>query len=108
MALATLLLLLLPGDDGYQPAGRRDPFVRLDAAPLVTQRRCGVGLAGVRDAWRALLADSHGRSFVAAAGDRLCDGRVASVGAGVVQLDEDVSDPLATERTRTRRLLLHP
>lgn len=99
---------------GYDPGGRRDPFVSLlrtgqDAARGAGPRPAGVAgllvsevaLRGVLQSPRgfsALLQGADTRTYVVHVGDRLFDGQVRLIGPDGVVLLQRVSDPLAASK----------
>lgn len=115
-----------PPDYRYAPEGRRDPFVSLvnrgtDASgsrPLGTRPE---GLEGVlveeaavrgilesRGGYFAILAAPNGRTYTARPGDRLLDGSISRIDAGVVVFLQEVNDPLSLDKQREVRKPLRP
>lgn len=96
----------------YDARGRRDPFVRPGSGEgrrtcpgeglrsLRVEEAAVRGIARTRGGRFVLLADGAARSFIARAGDRLCDGVVEAVEAGAVTLVLEVDDPLLPARER--------
>ena len=106
---------------GYERGGRRDPFVAtgsLDASKracpthgLEAARAREVALRGIvrtPGAAVALLSTAGGTGLFAREGDRLCDGRVVSVGPAGVTLRLDADPAAAAGARQDLRLDLYP
>ena len=98
----------------YVAAGRRDPFLR-----TLTQRPgglegCGTeeitlrGIVRTRSEAVALVSDPAGRSHFVRTGQRLYDGAVVAIEPEALRVRQQEQGPLAGERYRTTRVLLHP
>ena len=110
-----------PPDYGYEPDGRRDPFLSLVHAGAETRKSSTPttrpdGLGGVlveevavrgivqsRGAWVAMVAAPSGRSYTVHPGDHLMDGSVRAITADAVVFVHDVRDPLSVEKQREVR-----
>jgi Tfp pilus assembly protein PilP len=103
----------------YSGDGRRDPFLSLIGTggdSKIPAKRTGEGLAAMRveevavrgivqsrERLVAMVQGPDNKSYVVHAGDKLADGVVKSVAADGVVLVQQVSDPLAKEKTREVR-----
>jgi Tfp pilus assembly protein PilP len=110
----------IPAPGGYDPAGRRDPFVSLVApkrgVPTPTVSRPKAGLSGVvladvavkgvvqngRTVF-AVLEGPGGRSFVARSRDRLQDATVKTIDADGVTFVQQVVDVMGAPHARDVR-----
>jgi hypothetical protein len=122
MTAETLLLVVLLQVAGYDPAGRRDPFVSYVALEAAQRGSCpATGLAArllqevtltgiVRTVSgpKALLAGANRETHFAGEGALLCDGRVLRIEKDAVVFVQQLADPLAPGRTVEVRRSLHP
>ena len=125
--LAFLLLLsdpLAPSEEpAYDPAGRRDPFVRIgETFGRLGHPACsGAGVQGLliqelalrgivlsRASPVAMLAGPDGRSYFVREGDRLCDGTVTHIHRSHLLFLQEANDPLTPTRAREVRRELLP
>jgi Tfp pilus assembly protein PilP len=120
--LLLLTVLLAPASDpySYEPAGRRDPFLRPAAGGkqvhcegrglqgLTVERATLVGLLRTPQGRWALLASPEGESFLARAGQRLCDGSVLEVSTHHVQLVQETVDAAGARGEREVSKELRP
>lgn len=114
-----------PGGYTYNPQGRRDPFMNLvkpvpgGGAEADRKRRPGmegfliqeVALKGVvrdRSGFIAILLGTDGKSYFVRNGQRLYDGVVTAIDAASVTFRQEVTDPLATVKSRDVRKTLYP
>jgi len=105
----------------YQGFGRRDPFVRPGSAPSGDAPSCAArglqrlrardlalrGIVKTSEGFLTLLNGPGGESYVARAGDRLCDARVVSIDPDGLVLEEDATPGDAGSRRATARVWLH-
>ena len=122
MTAGTLLLGVLLQVAGYDPAGRRDPFVSYATLEAGQKGRCpATGLAArlvqevsltgiVRDGSgrTALLATPDRQTLFATEGARLCDGRVLRIEADAVVFVQRLGSPLVPARDVEIRRGLYP
>jgi type IV pilus assembly protein PilP len=107
----------------YNPQGRRDPFVSLlkpvSADQSQRQRERGmrgfliqeVALKGIvkdRGGYIAILLGTDGKSYFVRVGERLYDGQITNIDAATVTFRQEVTDPLATVRSREVKKSLYP
>jgi type IV pilus assembly protein PilP len=103
-----------PGAYTYNPQGRRDPFVSLlkpvgPAGP--TERPHGMegfliqevalkGIVKTEGSFIAMLQGTDGKSYFCKVGQRLFDGQIVAMDKETVTFRQDVTDPLASVKTR--------
>jgi len=114
-----------PGGYTYNPQGRRDPFMNLvkpvpgGGAESDRKRRPGmegfliqeVALKGIvrdRSGFIAILLGTDGKSYFVRNGQRLYDGVITAIDAASVTFRQEVTDPLATVKSRDVRKTLYP
>jgi Tfp pilus assembly protein PilP len=109
-SLALLVALVAQEPPGYDPGGRRDPFVSLlvrGAEPASAARRAH-GVAGAlitevvlkgivtnRGRFMAMLQAPDGRTYLVRPGDHLRDGTVKTISIDTVVFVQQVRDPLS-------------
>ena len=108
----------------YDPAGRRDPFVSLNARgaelPVTGQRPAGVaglliGEVTVKGIFKspkggfiALLQAPDGRTYTVKQTDKVFDGSVKAITPDAVVFSQDVNDPLSLVKQREVRKSIRP
>lgn len=108
----------------YDPAGRRDPFVSLNARgtelPMAGVRPGGVpglliGEVTVKGTFKspkggflALLQAPDGRTYTVRQGDKVFDGSVKAITQDAVVFSQDVNDPLSLVKQREVRKSIRP
>jgi len=109
----------------YDPAGRRDPFVSLNARGGAVQLAAGsrpAGLPGLlvgevtvkgifkspKGGFLALLQAPDGRTFSVKQGDKVFDGSVKAITQDAVVFSQDVNDPLSLVKQREVRKSIRP
>lgn len=108
----------------YDPAGRRDPFVSLNARgaelPMAGVRPGGVpglliGEVTVKGIFKspkggflALLQAPDGRTYSVKQGDKVFDGSVKAITQDAVVFSQDVNDPLSLVKQREVRKSIRP
>lgn len=108
----------------YDPAGRRDPFVSLNArgaeVPMAGVRPGGVpgllvGEVTVKGIFKspkggflALLQAPDGRTYSVKQGDKVFDGSVKAITQDAVVFSQDVNDPLSLVKQREVRKSIRP
>ena len=108
-------------ETGYERGGRRDPFLApgsleslkraCPAHGLESARARDVALRGIVQTAAsavALFSTAEGTGLFAREGDRLCDGRVVSVGPASVTLRMDPEPTPIAGSSRDVRFVLHP
>lgn len=110
------------GPDQYNPQGRRDPFISLQkpvTAAGPQQRPKGVegfliqemalkGIVKTQDGFVAMLLGPDNKSYFLRVGQRLYDGAITNMDMTSVTFRQDVTDPLATVKTREVKKSLYP
>ena len=111
-----------PSPYEYSTGGRRDPFANPQAVVDDGARarcRCGGpggfltqeialrGLIRTRGGQVAMVEGPDRKSYQVKVGERLFDGRVTGVDALGLTVRQELTDPLAREKTRDVRILLH-
>jgi Tfp pilus assembly protein PilP len=110
------------GPDQYDSGGRRDPFISLQKPVTSTgpqQRPRGVegfliqelalkGIVRTQDGFVAMLLGPDNKSYFLRVGQRLYDGAITNIDMTSVTFHQDVTDPLATVRTREVKKSLYP
>jgi len=109
----------------YDPAGRRDPFVSLNARgaelPLAAGQR-PAGVAGLligevtvkgifkspKGGFLALLQAPDGRTYTVKQTDKVFDGSVKAITPDAVVFSQDVNDPLSLVKQREVRKSIRP
>ena len=111
-----------PGSYTYNPQGRRDPFVSLlrpvsetglrtrpqGIEGMLIQELALRGIVRDRSGFVAMLADPQGKSYFVRVGQRVFDGVITAIDASTVLFRQEVTDPLATVKTRDVRKTLYP
>lgn len=112
-----------PGGYSYNPQGRRDPFVSLlkpvsetglgrtrpqGIEGLLIQELALRGIVRDRVGFVAMLAGTDGKSYFVKVGQRVFDGVITAVDAATVTFRQEVTDPLATVKTRDVKKTLYP
>ena len=112
-----------PGAYSYNPQGRRDPFVSLDKPVsetglgrtrpqgiegLLIQELALRGIVRDKTGFVAMLAGTDGKSYFVKVGQRVFDGVITAVDAATVTFRQEVTDPLATVKTRDVKKTLYP
>jgi len=119
-----------PDDDlapaGYDPQGRRDPFVSLLQRGGSIGQRAGLGaraagLAGLetsevtlrgtllsQGAYVGIVQGSDNKTYIVKSGDKLSDGEIRSITPDTMVIMQQVTDPLSLEKQREVRKLLRP
>jgi len=109
----------------YDPAGRRDPFVSLNARGGAVQLAAGsrpAGLPGLlvgevtvkgifkspKGGFLALLQAPDGRTFSVKQGDKVFDGSVKAITQDAVVFSQEVNDPLSLVKQREVRKSIRP
>jgi Tfp pilus assembly protein PilP len=109
----------------YDPAGRRDPFVSLnargsDVPPVAGQRPAGiagllvneVNVKGVlksgKGSFIALVQAPDNRTYIVKAGDKVFDGTIKAILQDAVVFSQDVNDPLSLVKQREVRKAIRP
>jgi hypothetical protein len=112
-----------PRGFSYNPEGRRDPFVSLQARGADPARGAGgaraPGLAGLAvgevtlrgtmrgpDGLFAMLQGADGKTYLVRPGAKLLDGAVRAIAPDAVVFLQEVSDPLTREKHREIRKAL--
>jgi Tfp pilus assembly protein PilP len=105
----------------YQPAGRRDPFLSLlgtGTESRVTSKSgegpggmsvADISVKGVMQSQGAMVAMIQGpdkKTYVVHKGDKLLDGRIKSISAQGLVVDQEVTDPLSLVKHREVTKLL--
>ncbi len=100
---------------GYDPAGRRDPFVSLLGRGEDTQTQAArpSGVSGLligevtvkgvlrdKGGYLAMLRAPDNKTYTVRVGDRLLDGSVKSINQDKVIFSQDVNDPLSLVKQR--------
>lgn len=109
---------------GYDPAGRRDPFVSLlthgaEGTPAGATRSAGLpgalvgelsvkGILKTGSTYTALLQGPDRKTYVAHAGDRVMDGTIKSITQDAVVFSQEVTDPLSLVKQREVRKTIRP
>jgi len=112
-----------PSGYSYSPQGRRDPFVSLlkpvSADQGARTRRPGMegfliqevalkGIVRTPKGFTAMLLGTDGKSYFVRNGQRLYDGVITAIDAASVTFRQEVTDPLATVKSRDVRKTLYP
>lgn len=112
-----------PGGYSYNPQGRRDPFVSLlrpvsetglgrtrpqGIEGLLIQELALRGIVRDKTGFVAMLAGTDGKSYFVKVGQRVFDGVITAVDAATVTFRQEVTDPLATVKTRDVKKTLYP
>jgi Tfp pilus assembly protein PilP len=107
----------------YNPEGRRDPFVSLNArgtdqasarsnselegAGALTVEEISVrGIVATESGYVGMVRGANGKTFVVRPSDKLLDGTVKSITAQAIVIMQDVSDPLSVVKQKEVRKLL--
>ena len=104
-----------PAAPGYNPEGRRDPFVSLlgrgqdphktgERAPgvpgLLISEVTVKGIVRDRSGFIAMIQASDNKTYIVRAGDKLMDGAVKTITQDGVIFSQDVNDPLSLVKQR--------
>ena len=114
---------LAPHGYTYTAEGRRDPFVTLlrrgSEVASTTAAARAAGLAGLgagevtlrgilasQGAYVAMLLGADEKTYIVRTGDRLADGTIRTITADAMVIDQQVNDPLSTQKRREVRKML--
>ena len=111
-----------PGSYSYNAQGRRDPFVNLlrpvsetglrtrpqGIEGMLIQELALRGIVRDKTGFVAMLADPQNKAYFVRVGQRVFDGVITAIDASTVLFRQEVTDPLATVRTRDVRKTLYP
>jgi Tfp pilus assembly protein PilP len=107
----------------YTAEGRRDPFVTLlrrgsdTASTTVAARAAGLaglgasevtlrGILASQGAYVAMLLGADEKTYIVRSGDKLADGTIRTITADAMVIDQQVNDPLSTQKQREVRKML--
>jgi Tfp pilus assembly protein PilP len=110
------------GDDRYSSEGRRDPFISLDRPVeslgprtrprgmegFLIQEVALKGIVSTPEGYVAMLLGPDNKSYFVRVGQRLYDGAITEMDGATVTLRQEVTDPLATQKTRDVVKTLYP
>lgn len=111
------------GEDRYSSEGRRDPFISLQrpvSAPsgprvrprgmegFLIQETALKGIVATPDGYVAMLLGPDNKSYFVRVGQRLYDGAIIAMDGATVTMRQEVTDPLATQKTREVVKTLYP